>query len=156
MISCTFEKGFTAHLRHVVVHAICEKDGAILLEKRAGDILETGKWSLPSGFMERDETAAEAVLRELREETGWQGKVISLFRINSRPHRPHEDRQNVAFEFLVEPLEPVGTPDHESSKVEWIPIDKLLPFDQFAFDHGESLELYLKYRTERFVLPLFD
>ncbi len=156
MITCTFENGNKASLRHVVTHAIVEKDGALLLEKRAGDILETGKWSLPSGFLDRDETAAQGILRELLEETGWEGEVISLFRINTSPNRPHEDRQNVVFEFLVRPIAKVGEPDHESSKVEWIPIDKLNPLNEFAFDHGESIGLYLKYREHPFTLPLLD
>lgn len=154
MITCTFEKGYTASLRHVVVHPIVEKDGCLLLGKRAGDLLEAGKWGLPGGFINRDETLTQAVLRELLEETGWKGEVVALFRINSNPMRPHEDRQNIAIEFIVKPLEKIGEGDWESSKVEWIPIKKLLPFDQFAFDHGETIRLYLEYRKKHFKLPL--
>lgn len=156
MINCTFENGNKASLRHVVMHAIVEKDNALLLVKRAGNLLESGKWSLPAGFLDRDETVEEGVLRELREETGWQGKIISLFRINSRPDRPHEDRQNVSFDFLIKPIKIVGKPDLESSKVEWIPIEKLLPFDQFAFDHGESIKMYLEYRKKKFIIPTIN
>ncbi|MBI5619484.1 NUDIX hydrolase [Candidatus Gottesmanbacteria bacterium] len=156
MIICTFENGKMARLRHVVVHAIVEKDGALLLEKRSGDLLESGKWGLPSGFLERDETASQCVIRELEEETGWTGEVIALFRVNTKPNRPAEDRQNVALEFLVKPIKKIGVPDHESSKVEWIAIDKLLPFDQFAFDHGESIEFYLKYRNAPFAIPIVE
>ncbi len=156
MITCTFEKGYKASLRHVVVHAIVEKDGKLLLEKRTGDILETGKWALPGGFLDRDETASEGVLRELKEETGWEGKIISLFRINTKPDRPHEDRQNVAIDFLVKATKQISAPDRESSKVEWIQIDKLFPLSEFAFDHGESIGLYLKYRKTPFPLPLLD
>lgn len=156
MITCTFEKGFTAHLRHVVVHGIVEKEGAILLEKRTGDMLETGKWGLPSGFLNRDETAGQGMLRELKEETGWEGEIISLFRINTKPDRPKEDRQNVALDFLIKPIRKTGEPDHESSKVEWIPIDKLLPLEELAFDHGESIGYYLRYRTKPFPLPIVD
>jgi len=154
MISCTFEKGNKASLRHVVVHAIIEMDGKLLLEKRTGDLLESGKWSLPAGFLNRDETAAEGIIREVKEETGWDSEVISLFRINTNPNRPHEDRQNVAIEFLVKPIKKTGEPDKESSKVEWIPIDKLIPFKDFAFDHGKTIELYLTYRKTPFPLPI--
>lgn len=156
MITCTFEKGYNAKLRHVVVHAIVEKDGRILLEKRTGDILETGKWGLPGGFLDRDETLGEGTLRELKEETGWEGKIISLFRINSLPGRPHEDRQNVAFDFIITPIRQISLPDHESSRVEWIAIDKLFPLDSFAFDHGETIGLYLKYRKNPFNLPILN
>lgn len=154
MITCTFENGGVSSLRHVVVHAIVEKDGKMLLGKRTGKILESGKWGLPGGFLDRDETAAQAVLRELLEETGWEGKVKSLFRINTNPNRPKEDRQNIALDFIVKPLRQTGMKDHESSKVEWISIEKLLPKDAFAFDHGESIRLYLEYRRNKFPLPL--
>jgi len=154
MITCAFEDGNPARLRHVVVHALVEKDGCLLLEKRQGDLLESGKWSLPAGFLERGETAGEGMLRELREETGWNGEIITLFRINTSPDRPHEDRQNIAIEFLIKPLEKIGEGDAESSKVEWIPIEKLIPFEDFAFDHGETIKLYLEYRKKSFPLPI--
>lgn len=154
MITCTFEDGGKAKLRHVVVHAIVEKDNCLLLEKRAGPILETGKWGLPAGFIERDETLTQCILRELKEETGWIGEIVTLFRINSNPNRPKEDRQNIAVEFIVKPIKKVGEKDWESSKVEWIPIDKLISFEDFAFDHGESIRLYLDYRRKFFPLPI--
>lgn len=155
MITCTFEDGGKGTLRHVVVHGIIEKDGKLLLVKRAGPILETGKWSLPSGFLGRDETAAGGIVREVKEETGWDSEVISLFRINTSPKRPHEDRQNIAIEFLLRPIKKTGRRDSENSIVEWIPIDALIPFDQFAFDHGESIRLYLEYKRNNFSLPIF-
>lgn len=154
MITCTFENGNKATLRHVVVHAIVEKDGALLLGKRAGPILESGKWSLPSGYMDRGETASECIIRELLEETGWKCEVATFFRLNTNPNRPKEDRQNVSIEFICKAIEKVGEPDAENSKVEWIPIDKLIPFDEFAFDHGETIKLYLGYRKKSFPLPL--
>jgi len=154
MITCAFENGTAASLRHVVVHAIVEKDGALLLAKRTGDLLESGKWSLPSGYLERDETAAQGVLRELKEETGWDGEVVSLFQIVTRPDRPHEDRQNVSFSFIIKPIAETGERDAENSKVEWIPVEKLLPLSEFAFDHGETIGLYLKYRKTPFLLPI--
>lgn len=163
MITCTFEnavpagrQGNTTSLRHVVVHAIVDMDGKLLLVKRTGDLLESGKWSLPSGYLDRDETAGQGMIRELKEETGWDSEIISLFRLNSNPNRPHEDRQNVSLDFLVKPIGKTGQPDGENSKIEWIPIAKLLPFSEFAFDHGESIEYYLKYRKEKFPLPIID
>jgi ADP-ribose pyrophosphatase YjhB (NUDIX family) len=146
MIHCTFERGSRASLRHVVVHAVVERDGALLLVKRAPNLSEGGKWGLPGGFLDRDERLVDGVLRELREETGWTGEVRRLLRVNSRPDRPHEDRQNVAFDFVIAPLARVGEPDQESSAVEWVPIDRLPPLASLAFDHGETIERYLATR----------
>lgn len=154
MITCAFENGNKASLRHVVVHAIVENDGKLLLVKRSTSLsLEGGKWALPGGFVDRDETVGEAAFRELREESGWEGEVISLFRINSNPNRPHEDRQNIAFDFLVKPTKNVGDMDEETTHVEWISLDSLPPLESFAFDHGESIKLYLEYRKTRAALP---
>ena len=146
MITCRFENGGPAALRHVVVHAIIERDGALLLVRRAPPLLEGGKWGLPGGFLDRDETLVEGVLREIREETGWAGEVIRLLRVNSRPDRPREDRQNVAFDFVVAAISLVGERDDESTAVEWISIDQLPDLDSLAFDHGETLRLYLDSR----------
>jgi mutator protein MutT len=49
----------------------------ILLGKRKTDP-QKGKWCLPGGFIEQGETMAEAALRELKEETGLVGRVMSL------------------------------------------------------------------------------
>ena len=154
MIECTFESGSQASLRHVVVHAIVERDGALLLVRRAPHLSEGDKWGLPGGFLDRDETLSGGVLRELREETGWDGRVSALLRINSRPDRPREDRQNVAFDFVITPLEKIGEPDKESSAVEWVPIDRLPPLQTLAFDHGETVQLYLASRGKGGQVPV--
>src|SRR5438132_4656879 len=102
---------------------------------------------MPYVFHERGVTRSQGVLLELREVNGWEGAVASLLRVNSRPDRPHEDRQNVAFDFIITPHHKVGEPDAESTAVEWIPIEHLPPMDSLAFDHGETLTLYLDSRA---------
>jgi ADP-ribose pyrophosphatase YjhB (NUDIX family) len=146
MITCLFEDGSPAALRHVALHAVVERDGALLFVRRAPHLSEGGKWGLPGGFLDRDETLIQGILRELREETGWAGEVIRLLRINSRPDRPHEDRQNVAFDFVIAAVSRAGAGDDESTAVEWIPIDRLPPLESLAFDHGETVRLYLESR----------
>jgi 8-oxo-dGTP diphosphatase len=146
MIICLFEDGGHAALRHAVVHAVVERDGALLLVQRAAHLSQGGTWGLPGGFLDRGETLVEAVVRELREETGWTGRVVALLRINSNPNRPREDRQNVAFDFLVEPVEKVGEPDAETAAMAWIPIDRLPPLDTLSFDHGDTVRDYLAVR----------
>jgi ADP-ribose pyrophosphatase YjhB (NUDIX family) len=154
LIGCTFEDGGRAALRHVVVHAVVERDGALLLVRRAPHLSEGGKWGLPGGFLDRDERLVDGVLRELREETGWTGVVQRLLRINSRPDRAREDRQNVAFDFVVTPGRQVGEPDHESSAVEWVPIERLPPLESLAFDHGETIAVYLGARGKPEQAPI--
>lgn len=44
-----------------------------------------GKWTLPAGFMELDETTAEGAARETREEAGIEVKMGALFSLVSVP-----------------------------------------------------------------------
>lgn len=152
MINCTFENGNKASLRHVVVHILVEKDGKILLVKRGEGLLEAGKWALPGGFLDRDENVEGGALRELKEETGWDGEIISLFKINTNPNRPKEDRQNIAFDFLAKATVETGKPDSESSKVEWMNISNI-SLEDMAFDHADTIKLYLEYKNKEFSLP---
>jgi len=89
MITCYFEDSDQpTKLRHVVVDTLVVKADKILLVKRGDDtLLEAGKWALPGGYLERDETAAEAATRETLEETGYQVKVEELFRLIDNPKR---------------------------------------------------------------------
>ena len=125
----------------------------LLLAKRAPHLSEGGKWGLPGGFLDRDETLAEGVLRELFEETGWTGRLVTLLRVNSRPDRPHEDRQNVAFDFVIEPLEKRGEADSESSDVKWIPMEQVLGLD-LAFDHMDTVRSYADFRRRSITTPI--
>lgn len=51
------------------IAAILVRDGRVLLVKRNIEP-GLGLWSLPGGFIEENETVEEAVVREVREETG--------------------------------------------------------------------------------------
>lgn len=59
------------------------QDGAILLVKRGVEPAK-GEWALPSGFIEIDETPEKACLRELKEETGLEGRIICLVGVYSQ------------------------------------------------------------------------
>lgn len=142
MITCTFEKGNNAALRHVVVEALIIKDNKILLEKRAPELLCGGKYAIVGGYMERDENLEEALARETLEETGYIIKILSLLRVKDRPDRPQEDRQNISFVYITEPIEKIQDADAESTEVTWFPLNALPPENQFAFDHYEDILLY--------------
>ncbi len=58
----------------------CENNGKILLLQRASRDKFGGFWGLPSGKIEKNETPYQAMLRELKEETGVQKPDIEFFK----------------------------------------------------------------------------
>ncbi|HRP23648.1 MAG TPA: NUDIX domain-containing protein [Thauera sp.] len=52
------------------VHVVCERDGRVLLLRRAGTGFFDGLFSLPGGHVEPGESVRDAARRELYEETG--------------------------------------------------------------------------------------
>ncbi len=126
----------------------------LLLVKRAARLSEGGKWALPGGFVDRDETIKQAAAREIMEETGYEVADITLFRIIDRPDRPSEDRQNIVFVHLCVAGQLTGKPDWESSDVRWFPLSALPEEREFAFDHHSNIRLYGEYRAGAFALPV--
>lgn len=75
---------------NVAAAALLEQDGKLLLLRRARDPFK-GMWNLPSGFVELDETPAQAAIRELKEETGLDanaGRLQDVYRAQDDPRGP--------------------------------------------------------------------
>ncbi|MCD7033959.1 NUDIX hydrolase [Metabacillus sp. GX 13764] len=61
------------------------QDRKILLVKETAD----GKWSLPGGFGDIGLSPAEVAVKELREETGYEGEVLRLIGVMDKKNHPH-------------------------------------------------------------------
>src|SRR5438094_59121 len=139
MLTCKFEDGGNAKLRHVAVDAIVLKDNKILFVRRSEKLsTEPGKWALVGGFMERDECLQQAVAREVFEETGYRVENITLLTINHHPNQPNNDRQNICFVFFCEAKEKEGESDWEVSEQKWFEFEKLPDRSEVAFDHYDD------------------
>lgn len=68
----------------LVVGTVPEWEGRVLLCRRAIEP-RYGYWTLPAGFMENDETAADAAMRETLEESGAHIELGSAFSMISVP-----------------------------------------------------------------------
>jgi len=82
------EKIYYENPTPVVASVTRDKKGRILLVKRKIEPCK-GKWALPCGFMEIDETPIQGTLRELKEETGIDGKVKRLIGVYSNNSKLH-------------------------------------------------------------------
>jgi ADP-ribose pyrophosphatase YjhB (NUDIX family) len=106
----------------------------VLLVKRS-NAPQAGSWSLPGGAIELGETAAEACVREVREETGLQVRtlgVVETFDIILR-----DDVGAVQFHYLIVDMlcEILGgdlCAAEDASAVEWADVNAVLVDGLFA------------------------
>jgi ADP-ribose pyrophosphatase YjhB (NUDIX family) len=66
--------------------AVIRDDGRILLVREVAD---SGRWSLPGGWAEVNQSPREAVVREVLEETGFAVSVRKLAAVYDRARHPH-------------------------------------------------------------------
>jgi 8-oxo-dGTP diphosphatase len=69
------------------VGLLIEIDGGIVLIQR-GNPPHQGEWTIPGGFIEADESAEEAAIREAEEETGLRVEIVEMMGVNSFPEGP--------------------------------------------------------------------
>lgn len=69
------------HILPAVAAAVFNESGEILLQKRA----DVDRWCVLSGHVEFGETVEQAVLREVKEETNVEGRILRFIGIYSSP-----------------------------------------------------------------------
>jgi 8-oxo-dGTP diphosphatase len=105
---------------------VFEGDSALLVE-RAGEPL-TGWWSIPGGLLETGEKLEDAVLREVREETGLLVEVVFRFDIFERIMRDAEGRAEYHYVLVDYVCRATGgklAAGDDVSRVEWVPCARL-------------------------------
>jgi 8-oxo-dGTP diphosphatase len=121
------------------VGAVVVHDGSLLLVRR-GHGPAAGEWSVPGGRVEWGEMLAEAVVREVAEETGLEcicGELLGWVEIIQTDHH------FVVLDFVATVLEhgePVAGDD--AAEVRWVPVDAVLELNlvdglaEFLHEHG--------------------
>ncbi len=98
--------------------AIFDREGRILLVKHN---YGRRNWELPGGRVEPGESPMEAVVREVREETGLAATVV---RLNAVYHRRYDDSLQFVFIAEIPDAEPHPGPD-EIDECSYFPVDAL-------------------------------
>jgi len=108
----------------------------ILLIERLNPPYE-GKWALPGGFMEMEETLEEAARRELLEETGIKAGELIRFETFDKPDRDPRGRTITQIFIMIWKKE-MGMPvaDSDAKSLKWYDLSKL---PELAFDHGKII-----------------
>jgi len=105
---------------------VVDERGRVLLI-RARDLRSQPVWTLPKGTLDPGESATDAALREVREETGYRCEVVR--ELDTATYWFQRDGQRIRKTvrwFLMRPLEKVGEHDHEVDEVAWLERDAAL------------------------------
>jgi ADP-ribose pyrophosphatase YjhB (NUDIX family) len=79
------EVGYTTP--KVDVRGVVFRDAAILLVK---ELMDGGRWTLPGGWADVNDSPAEAVVREVWEESGFETRAVRLLAVYDRSKHPHQ------------------------------------------------------------------
>lgn len=103
------------------VGVVCWKGDKVLLIRR-GTPPRMGEWSLPGGRIEPGERAIDAALRELREETGVEARILRLVDVVDGIF-PEAGRHYVLIDYVAEWVsgEPVAGDD--ATEAVFLPVD---------------------------------
>jgi 8-oxo-dGTP diphosphatase len=137
----------------VAAYALCVEDGRVLLARYVSPWGEGTWWTLPGDGVALGEDPFDAVIREVAEETGYDGVVERLLGVDSRVipaaerHHPGPtDHQNIGIFYSVRitggTLRP--EPNGETAESVWTPIPEVANLRRAALvDIGLALVLTL-------------
>jgi 8-oxo-dGTP diphosphatase len=130
------ECGFVLYQNPVPgVGVLVEMEGGVILIRR-GHAPNKGRWALPSGFIEADESIEEAAVRECQEETGLEVELLELFGVDSFPEGPVQS--GIIIFYRARPLGGELRPGDDAAEV--------------AIFAPDALPIDLAFRTHRTVL----
>ncbi len=119
----------------LTVDAIIPYEGKIVLIKRLNEPYK-GYYALPGGIVEYGEKVEDAVLREVKEETGLEGRVHSLIGVYSDPNRdPRGHFVSVCFIVI-----PTGGELRAGSDAREVGLFSLDNLPKLAFDHERMIK----------------
>ncbi|MFW3146671.1 MAG: NUDIX domain-containing protein [Thermoplasmatota archaeon] len=108
----------------------------VLLVKRGKEPFK-GTWALPGGFVEYGETTENAVIRELKEETGLDCFIRDMVKVASAPGRdPRGHTVSVVYLLGAEGEAPPKGGD-DADEADWFPLDSV---PELAFDHLDIID----------------
>jgi uncharacterized protein involved in tolerance to divalent cations/8-oxo-dGTP pyrophosphatase MutT (NUDIX family) len=127
------------------IRTVKEVSAGGVIYRRNADAFEVAlihvrnRWGLPKGHVEEGERVEEAALREVREETGLEGKLMRKlgeirysYRDKTKKNEPIRINKRVHFFLLRYVKGDVRDHDHEADDARWFPIEEAIKQLKFA------------------------
>jgi len=134
----SLEKGYATP--KVDVRAFVLKDDKVLLVKERSD----GLWTLPGGFADVGETPSQAVIRETKEESGFDVEVIRLLALWDKLKHDHPLHWPHIYKcfFHCEHISGKALENLEISAIDFFDIDKIPQLSTPRVTNKQLLDLY--------------
>ena len=105
-----------------------------------------GDWSLPKGHIEAGESREEAAIREVKEETGIEARIVGDLQEVVYFYRRSKEgltRKSVYYYLMEAVTEELGGPNWEVSEARWVPMSEADGLLSYANDK-ETVRLAVK------------
>ena len=134
----SFEKGYMTP--KIDVRAFILKDNKLLMVKERSD----GLWTLPGGFADVNESPSEAVIRETKEESGFNVSAIKLLALWDKLKHDHPPQWPHVYKFFFHCEISSGEPKEnlEIAEIDFFNIDELPPLSTHRVTKKQLIRLY--------------
>lgn len=139
------------------VYILFVKDKNVLMYRRINTDWQNGKYNVPGGHLEQNETAMQGAVREAIEETGLvvSEKDLKLVHVlhrlpkSDKTAETNQDNIDLFFEARKWTGEPKITEENKSDKMIWTPIENLpddtLLFEKYVIGQILNKEIYSEF-----------
>lgn len=99
------------------------EDGRVLLVRERSD----GKWTLPGGWVDINDSPSGAVVREIREESGYEARAVKLAALVDKLRHPHPPGIHHIYKlfFVCERIGGAPAISDETDAVQFFPVQEL-------------------------------
>lgn len=133
-------------------YLLAYRGGKILLLRRCNTGYEDGKYSLPAGHVEENESLTQGGSREFFEETGVRIKPNDLRLVHVMHRREKDIRMDFFFTADIGDQQPVNKEPEKCDDLRWFPLTKLpantIPYIRQAISCYRKKILYSEFGWE--------
>ena len=137
----------------VDVRGAAFRDGRILMVRERSD----GLWTLPGGWCDVNVSPSESMVKEIREESGFEARVVKLAALLDRRKQPHPTQFHHVYKlyFLCELTGGEAASSIETDAVDFFAEDQLPPLSTNRITAGQ-IQLMFLHERERQLPTTFD